>query len=199
MIKIFFTIIITIFLVGCSTTKPAITEYQLSLKELNNRYESNGCKDKSLKVSQAFSSSSLMSLEMSYVQAPHNIYSYSQAQWNNSPNQEITSQVVKALRDSKMFANTQSSKSRSKSDLVLEVNIEDFMQYYSKELDKSYVKVTISFALIDFNTNKVLADETFTSTQDVSTLNASGGVVALNQALMNVLNQSLEFLDGVCK
>jgi len=199
MIKVFFATLLLFLFVGCSTTKPAVTEYKLSLKELNNSYASSGCKDKTLKVSQAFSSSSLMSLNMKYMQDPNSIYSYSQAQWSDSPNQEITSQIVKVLRESKIFKNTQSSKSRSKSNLILEVDIEDFMQYYSKKLDSSYAKATISFTLLDYETNKVVASKTFSSKQEIDSLDASGGVDGLNKALKDVLTQALEFLSGVCK
>jgi cholesterol transport system auxiliary component len=199
MIRVYFAVVLVFLLSGCSTTKPAVTEYKLSLKELKHSSVSDGCQDKSLKVSQAFSSSSLMSLQMNYVLDSHKIYAYSQAQWNNSPNQEISSQVVQALRKSKLFKNTQNSKSRSKGNLILEINIEDFMQYYSKDQDKSHVNVGISFTLIDSMTSEVIATKSFSAKKETDSLDASGGVKGLDNALADVLVQGLNFLNEVCK
>ncbi|WP_294961983.1 ABC-type transport auxiliary lipoprotein family protein [Sulfurimonas sp.] len=199
MIRISLAIMLIFIISACSTTEPAVTEYKLSQKALKHISSFQGCKDKSLKVSQAFSSSSLMSLQMKYVLDGHKIYSYSQAQWSNSPNQEVSSQVVKVLRESKLFKNTQNSKSRSKSDLILEINIEDFMQYYSKNIDQSYVNVEISFTLIDSKTSEVIATNTFRANEEVITQDASGGVKALDAALSDILVQGLNSLNEVCK
>ncbi|MEA2092287.1 MAG: hypothetical protein U9O83_07985, partial [Campylobacterota bacterium] len=109
MVKLTFIMLFLFLLSGCSTIKPPVTEYKIALKTPLSNSSSKGCQDKSLKVSQAFSSSSLMSLQMNYVQGESKIYAYSQAQWNNSPNQEVSSQIVKTLRESKLFKNTQSS------------------------------------------------------------------------------------------
>ncbi|MDA3908030.1 MAG: ABC-type transport auxiliary lipoprotein family protein [Sulfurimonas sp.] len=199
MVRVYFAVLLVFLLSGCSTIEPAVTEYKLSLKALNHSSDSKECRDKSLKVSQAFSSSSLMSLQMNYVLDGHKIYAYSQAQWNNSPNKEISSKVVKALRESKLFKNTQNSKSRGKADLILEINIEDFMQYYSKDLSQSHVRVEVSFTLIDSITSEVIATETFSAKKEASSLDAPGGVKGLDAALTNVLGQGLDFLNEVCK
>lgn len=198
--KLFLAVSMIFLVTGCSVTKPAITEYKLIIKNLGLSSDVNeGCKDRSLKISQAFSPSSLMSLKMSYVQGNGAVYTYSQAQWSNSPNQEITAQVLKAIRDANIFKNTQNPKSRTKSDLILEVNIEDFMQYYNDDLSKSHVKVMINLSLIDTKTSKVIATKTFNSTKDVQTLDAKGGVKALDGALDMLLIDSVKFLNGVCR
>ncbi|RLA73507.1 MAG: hypothetical protein DRG78_22480 [Epsilonproteobacteria bacterium] len=184
---------------GCSTTKPPVTEYKIVLKALDLKSDSVGCRGKSLKISKAFSSSSLMSLQMKYVEDKHKIYEYSQAQWIDTPNQEISSQVVRSIRDSELFKSTQNVKSRSRSDLVLEISIEDFMQYYSKNLDSSYSSVAINFSLIDARTSEVVATKTIESNVDASSLDAAGGVRALDIALSGVLSQNIEFLNEVCK
>ncbi len=199
MIKLYFAVILVFLLSGCATKEPAVTEYKLSIKTLEYSSDSKGCKEKSLKVSQAFSPSSLMSLQMNYVLDGHKIYAYSQAQWNNSPNQEISSQVVKVLRESKLFKNVQNSKSRSRGDLILEINIEDFMQYYSKDLSQLHANVSISFTLIDSATSEVIATKSFSSKKETISADSSAGVKALDEALGNVLVQGLDFLSEVCK
>ena len=199
MTKLYLTLLILFLLSGCSTIKPSITEYKITLQTLNSNSESTGCIDKSLKVSKAFSSSSLMSQQMKYVQDEHKIYEYSQAQWMNTPNQEISSQIVKSIRDSKLFKSTQNDKSRSRSDIILETTIEDFMQYFSKDFTESYVNVVISLSLIDSRTGEVISTKALESKVEANSLDAAGGVKALDIALRDVLNQNLEFLNGVCK
>ena len=197
--NVYFITIFMFLLSGCSITKPAITEYRLSLKDYSPKSHANSCKDKSLKVSAAFSSNSLMTLSMNYMQDKHKIYTYTQSQWSDSPNQEISSQILCALRDAKLFESVQNAKSRSRSDLILEINIQDFMQYYSEDLSTSYVNISICFTLIDANTNKAIATKGFNAKKDVKSLDAIGGVEALDRALEEVINEGLDFLSGACK
>ena len=187
-----------VLLSGCVTTKPSITEYRVVAKTSKAQSVVDGCKEKSLKIAQAFSSSSLMSLKMDYVQEESKIFSYSQAHWNESPNHSVTKEILKKIRDSKLFKNVQISRSRSKNSWVLETNIEDFLQYYSEGLKDSFAKVIISLTLIDSKTNSVIATKTFNSKVNTNTLDAEGGVEALNKALSDILTQNIEWLNGVC-
>ena len=187
-----------VLLSGCVTTKPSITEYRVVAKTSKAQSVVDGCKEKSLKIAQAFSSSSLMSLKMDYVQEESKIFSYSQAHWNESPNHSVTKEILKKIRDSKLFKNVQISRSRSKNSWILETNIEDFLQYYSEGLKDSFAKVIISLTLIDSKTNSVVATKTFSSKVNTNSLDAEGGVEALNRALSDVLTQNIEWLNGVC-
>ncbi|MCK4973694.1 MAG: membrane integrity-associated transporter subunit PqiC [Sulfurimonas sp.] len=187
-----------VLLSGCVTTKPSITEYRVVAKTSKAQSVVDGCKEKSLKIAQAFSSSSLMSLKMDYVQEESKIFSYSQAHWNESPNHSVTKEILKKIRDSKLFKNVQISRSRSKNSWILETNIEDFLQYYSEGLKDSFAKVIISLTLIDSKTNSVIATKTFNSKVNTNTLDAEGGVEALNKALSDILTQNIEWLNGVC-
>jgi len=197
--KLIFIIIGIFLLSGCTTVKPSITEYKITAKSLNTTNGANGCKDKSLKIAQAFSSSSLMSLKMDYAFQNSKVFSYSQAQWRESPNHAVTMEVLEKIRSSNLFENVQISKSRSKNDLVLEINIEDFLQYYSKDVKDSFVKILISFTLIDSKTNSIIATKTLSSNVNTTSLDAYGGVEALNTALSDVLSQNIEWLNEVCK
>ncbi len=187
-----------VLLSGCATTKTSITEYRVVAKTSKAQSVVDGCKEKSLKIAQAFSSSSLMSLKMDYVQEESKIFSYSQAHWNESPNHSVTMEILKEIRDSKLFKNVQISRSRSKNSWILETNIEDFLQYYSEGLKDSFAKVIISLTLIDSKTNSVIATKTFSSKINTNSLDAEGGVEALNRALSDVLTQNIEWLNGVC-
>ncbi|QOY52586.1 ABC-type transport auxiliary lipoprotein family protein [Candidatus Sulfurimonas baltica] len=197
--KLIFIIASLLLLSGCTTTKPSITEYRLVSKNMSkNTKAAYSCSDKSLKVSQAFSPSMLMSLKMHYAQDENKIFFYSESEWSETPNNAITLQIYEKVRSSNLFENVQISKSRSNGELILETNIEDFMQYYTADLKKSYANVVISLTLIDSKTREVISAKTFESKVYSTTLNADGGVEALSNALEKVLQQSLEWLNGAC-
>ncbi|MCF6340040.1 MAG: ABC-type transport auxiliary lipoprotein family protein [Sulfurimonas sp.] len=193
------SIIIIFILSGCTTVKLSITEYKIVAESPKIKSNKDGCRNKSLKIAQAFSSSSLMSLKMDYAQGENKVFSYSQAHWNESPNHSITMNLLKEIRDSSFFKNVQISKTISRNSWILEINIEDFLQYYSKDLKNSFARATINLTLIDSKNNTIIDTKTFTSKVDVKTLNAEGGVEALNAALSNILTQNVEWLNEVCK
>jgi len=193
-------IALTAFLfIGCSTTTPAISEYRINVKPTSSAFTQTGCKEKSLKVAQAFSSTSLMTHDMNYGQGTHKQYKFTQSQWAESPNRAISTEIVEYLKSTKLFKNVQISKSRSKNGLILETNIEDFMQYFSEDEKESFVSVRINFTLIDVKTSRVLATQTFESNIKVDSINAEAGVENLNIALEKVLNNSGKWLSEVCK
>jgi cholesterol transport system auxiliary component len=184
---------------GCSTVVPSVTEYRvvtdIDTKVLNVK----SCRDRSLKVAQAFSPSSLMSQRMRYTHGLTKQYSYSQAQWSESPNLAITGEFLKHIQKADIFKSVLNSKSRSKSDMILEINIEDFMQYFSEDESKSYVNVALSLSLLDAKSSKVLASKSFEIKSDVDQLDAAGGVKMLNKTLQEIITQSIKWLGGVCK
>lgn len=192
-------IILTLLFSGCTTIKPTIAEYYLTAKDIKVKNDALGCRDKSLKIANVFSSSSLVSSKMEYMQADNKVYSYSQSQWQESPNSMVESILLKTMRESELFSSVHPSKSRIKSSLILETNIEEFMQFFSKDLKTSHVKVTINFSLIDTKTNQVVAHKSFSSQVDARTSDAKGGVDAFREALSEILTKNLEYLSGVCR
>ncbi|MCW8953339.1 MAG: ABC-type transport auxiliary lipoprotein family protein [Sulfurimonas sp.] len=189
-----------ILLSGCTTINSPITEYRVEANIFKSKGDVvEGCKDKSLKIAQAFSSNALMSLRMDYAQPSSRIFSYSESQWRESPNHSVTQQMVKVIRDSNLFKDVQVSKSRSRNNWILETTVEDFMQYFSDDLKESHVNVAISATLVDIKTGSVIATNTFSSKIKSKTLDAKGGVDALNSALSVVLQQNIEWLNGVCR
>ncbi|MFA5460806.1 MAG: ABC-type transport auxiliary lipoprotein family protein [Sulfurimonas sp.] len=197
--KILLTLITVFLFVGCTTMKPHVTEFRVITKDTHIKSISKGCKENSLKISQAFSSASLLSLNMDYTESDNQIFSYSQAQWQESPNSFITSALYKSIRDSALFKSVHSFKSRVKSDFVLEIDVEEFMQFYTKDMSSSYVNVIISLSLVDAKTNNVISTSKFISKIDTKTADADGGVEALSLALDEIISKNIEWLEGECK
>lgn len=187
-----------LFLSGCTMTKPYITEYKILTKETHTKH-SGECRDKSLKVAQAFSEKSLMSSMMDYTQSDNKVFSYTQSQWQETPNHAITAYMYNEIKESAVFGSVLSSRSVSKSDMILEINIEEFMQHYSSDKKELYANAVIALTLIDAKTNSIIATKTFKSKVNSKKLNADGGVEALSSALSNILEKNIEWLGGVCK
>ena len=184
---------------GCSTTAPAVSEYRISTDLSAKEFTQSGCKEHSLKIAQAFSSSNLMTQNMSYGEGAFKQYVFSESQWAKSPNRSVTSELLSYINSSHLFKNVQISKSRSRNGLLLETNIVEFMQYFSEDEKSSHAKASIVLTLIDTKSNAVVATKSFSSRVEVESMNAEGGVVALNAALKSVIIESGEWLGDVCK
>lgn len=192
--------LIAILLQGClSTTIPPKSEYRINPIVENQESTVNGCRNNSLKIARAFSANSLLSQSMHYAEGNSKEYIYSESKWSTVPNKAITSEFLTLIRDSKLFKGVQTSKSRSRSDVILEINIEDFMQYFNEGSSKSYANVLISLSLINAKNNRVFASQTFETKVDIKSLDANGGVDGLNKALSEVLVDTNRWLEKVCK
>ena len=193
---VFFVIIFS----GCVTTKiPAKSEYRINTNIKMTKSEATGCKEKSLKVAQAFSSGTLMSNSMMYAKGDLKQYAYAESLWAQSPNSVITSKFLKLIRETNLFKSVQVSKSRSRNDFILEINIEDFMQYFNASATHSHANVSVNLTLIDIKSNRVFASHSFEAKVDAKSLNAQGGVEALNTALNKILNDTNTWISGACK
>lgn len=195
----FILLFLLFFITGCTVKTAPITEYKINTNVQNTNVQKSKYIDKSLKVSQAFSSNSLMTLKMNYIQGTTKKYYYNESQWSQSPNKAVTKQMIKMLREAKLFSSVQVAKSRSKSDLILEIYVEDFMQYYNEDLTKSYVNIAMTLTLIDSKNNQVIASKAFDSKSQTKSLDAKGGVDALNKALENILEKNANWLGEISK
>jgi len=195
------TLLLSLVLVftACTKTVPYIKEYKIDTSVNIDASKQTQCQKKSIKVVHAFSANNLMLQEMNYVNGLYDIEQFTQSQWSQSPNKSITAQTLNALENAHYFKYVANAKSRVRSDLLLENNIKDFMQYFSQDNSKSFVKVVISATLIDRKTKKSLAYKRFEKTEESKSLDAYGGVVALNLALSELLKEEVKWLGEQCK
>lgn len=136
---------------------------------------------------------------MKYAQENYKEFSFSESEWADAPNKAITKELVKSVRATELFSNVTCFKSRSKSEMILETSVEDFMQYFSDDNSKSYVNVVMTTSLIDTRTSKSIQTKTFEKKLEVETLSAQGGVDTLNSAFAIVLEEHSLWLESVCK
>ncbi len=190
-------IIITI-LTGCSVKQPYITEYKMDIKQFQKNGMSKKCKNKTLKVLQAFSDSTLRSSNMNYILGKYKQYSFTKSQWSIPVNQMVTLSLTNMLNQLDIFKSVQNYKSITKDDYILQSNIIDFKQYFSEDSKSSYVKVIINLSLIDYNSNEVIHSKTFSSVIETKTLDAYGGVKAFNTAFSQILEDVVIWISEIC-
>lgn len=198
MIKNINLLFLMVLLTGCSIKQPYITEYNMEIKKFQKIQSSQICKEKTLKINQAFSDNTLMSTKMNYVVGKYKQFSFSKARWSVPVNQMVTFHLNNMINQLDIFKSVQSYKSVAKDDYILQNDIIDFKQYFSEDLNSSYVKAVIHISLIDDQTNNIIDSKTFSSKIESETLDSYGGVKSLNKALFDILKDTSFWLKDIC-
>ena len=196
--KNIYLVLILLLLTGCSTILPPITAYTID-PTMHESKDNLVCKGKTLRVGKVFTSQNLMLKQMKYASDDYKQFTYTESKWANTPNKAISSALLRSIRDAKIFDSVSSYRSHTRDDLLLETNVYSFMQYYSEEDKKSYVDVTFSFSLVDVKKAKSLRSIVIKRKVESKTLDAEGGVIALNKALESVLEETNKWLSESCK
>ena len=188
-----------LFFVGCSITIPHVLEYRINPEIVTIDKPSNQCKNKTLKVSQVFTSNSLKTKSMQYAGDGYKVFEFTESEWGSTPNKAITDALLISVRKATSFATVSGYRSRTKTDFILETNVDSFMQYFSKDNNSSYVDVSLSFTLVDAKSGKPLSSKVVHEEIKTESADALGGVNALNRALSKALNSANIWLDSSCK
>ena len=188
-----------LFFIGCSVTAPAVTEYRVDPLLNNETDKLQLCRDKTITIGQVFTENSLITNQMKYVQSGYKEFSYTQSEWASSPNKAISRALLKSVRDSKVFASVSSYRSRARNELLLETNVDSFIQYYGEENNSSFVKVVFSLSLVDVKDVKAIDSIVIEKKIQSESLNAEGGVKALNTGLSEVLEETNIWLSEACR
>ena len=192
-------VILFYILTGCTITKPHVVEYRIAPNISTQEVEAKSCQDNSLKIAQVFTQKRLMSRRMRYVQDGYKEFSYTESGWSNTPNKAISANLLKSIRTSNIFTSVNSANSRSRSDFLLETNVEQFLQFYAKKGTRSYVEVTLSFTLVNLQNSSVVDSVVISEKAETTSLDARGGVLALNKAFTQALEKTNTWLSKVCK
>lgn len=182
--------IFAVFLVGCSSVEPTAKEYILSPKTEVAQTQQSRFADAVVRVAQPYGPESLFSQNMYYVEDNLQQYYYSASQWAESPKSMITQKILQMLRETKVFGFVLSPASKVATEYLLETRVDNFKQYFQKRDRESYVIVSITFTLSNARKHTVVMSKTFHVKQEVTQLNAEGGVKALNEALKRVLDEA---------
>jgi len=198
--KIIVAVVMAFLFMACSRTYPSVTEYRIAPNGVTStELVQSSCKDDTLKVSQVFVKSSLMSKEMKYVVGEYKEYAFNQSEWAEYPNKAITDVIVEYLSHANIFSNVSSYKSFSISTYTLETNVAEFTQHYSKDEKKSFVRLDITFSLVDNQTGKIVDSKHIFKEKKIKAIDAQNGVIALNELLFSSLREMHIWLAKSCK
>jgi cholesterol transport system auxiliary component len=195
--SIYFFIIVMIFMSACSRTYPPYKLYELQPQSSSAAVQQRQqvCQQKSIRIARVIVPQILMHKKMYYTQGLES-YAYSESRWTQRPVSFITSNIVQSLENSKIFASVISDTSKAKTSYLLESRVDTFMQYYIKQNSASFVKISVTFFLLDAKSAKVLKSMHFQKEMKCKSADARGGVEALNQLLSEALKALVIWLES---
>ncbi len=188
----------SLLFIGCSQEVPPVKRYRLEVQIPKVQLKKSYCEQKSLKILFPSSTYEYTTNDFYYVQGDEEGI-YTQSNWVRTPANDIYYLILKNIRKSGIFHTVESYSSVAKGDLNLEIEIEDFKQYFSKDAKRSYVVVDLTLTLIDKKNYQVVAQQSFYNKILTTSADAQGGVVALSRSLEFLLPQMIKWLGENCK
>lgn len=199
--RVFLYSLVLVLFGGCSLqmTIPPKTQYKFQIPSQTQEYNATACKDDVLGLRNVVSYDPIMNRSIYYQVGELTIATYSESNWEAAPFKTIGLSLISSIRDSKIFKDAFLASSFVKPDIILEYSVGEFMQHFSEDMKSSYATVNIHFALLDRKNSKLLYSTTIEKKVPASSLDALGGVKALQSALNDVLMQTNLWLNARCQ
>ncbi len=180
---------------GCSSkSSQTIDIYTLKYSEVLDKNRTITFVDKTLKIALPKSTKEIRKNKIIYSKTPHQREAYAYSRWSDTPNHMIEQFLVTLLNQNRLFKAVIPATSEAKSEWILESNIEDFYQSFDKE-NQSFGVIKIRFFLINQKDREVISKHFFSTKVPASSLDAEGGVKALNDALLQMGRALINWLD----
>ena len=131
-----------LFFGGCSIkSSPPVDEYTIVLEQNQTRHYDRvqKCKAKSLKLLEPFGAYAYTTNDLLYVVLPNEENKYNLSAWSEPLATTLYTKTLNALSKSGLFGSVSNYSSVAKGDYILEMEINDFKQYFSHDLKRSYV------------------------------------------------------------
>ena len=151
--------------------------------------------NKIIKLAPIRATRSLTSTQIHYKDSDYGLNSYVYSQWNDSPVKLLQTFFQVNIDQSKLFKAVLPAISVSKADLILESTLLDFTHHIKNDKASEGV-IRIRFYLIDNVSNTVISTSEFVAKEVAVSVNAQGGVEALNKASITIGHQLIEWLAG---
>ncbi|WP_172419030.1 ABC-type transport auxiliary lipoprotein family protein [Candidatus Nitrosoglobus terrae] len=129
--------------------------------------------------------------QIAYTRKPYELSYFSHNEWVDTPGRMLESILVSALEASKGFQNVIPSYALIPADLRLDTEIVTLLQDYSVKPNQS--RVVLHARLIELTKSQEIASQTFEAHQPMTEDNPYSGVIALNQALGQVIEELVSF------
>jgi len=180
MSKVLVLVLISVFFTACSikdVSKP-LTKYGVS----NNQevQKSSLQVNKILKITKVKSPHYINTTNIWYKKPSFEIGSYLYSHWNEDFSGLVEQSIANTIFESGLFKSTFTRYSKVKSDLVLESEIIEAMQYVE---DDAKVSFKIRLFLIDQYSGKLLSSKGFEYIEKCISVDAKGAVIAYNEII----------------
>jgi ABC-type uncharacterized transport system auxiliary subunit len=192
-------VFIILFFAGCSTKVPPVKEYRIKTKTFKISKEKSKCKNNIIKLSEPFSPNSYKIKKMYYSIDGFEDGVFNQSAWSEPIYLYVYKNLLNSLRQSELFKSVENYLSVANYNYIMEVEINDFKQYFKKDLKSSYVVVDLTLTLIDKKNYNTVFQQRFYQKIESIEPNAKAGVEALNVAFELVLKRVIKSLSGVCE
>ncbi|WP_456371747.1 ABC-type transport auxiliary lipoprotein family protein [Thiolapillus sp.] len=174
--------------------QPPVTEYSLSPR-IQPRTSTELRLPVTLKLAPVNASQKYMTTDIVYVDGKYRRNSYAYSRWVDTPVHMLQLVLQDGLERSGLFQAVLPSSSLLRADLRLEATLYEFSQQL-KPGQKSEGVVRLGFHLLDVRESRLLASRQFEVRVPAPSLDAQGGVSAINAAVAALLPRLVNWLRG---
>jgi cholesterol transport system auxiliary component len=178
-----------------SGSRPPVTEYALSPR-IQLEGTADGKLPHVLKLAPISASQVYMSTDILYVDADYRRNPYAYSRWVDTPVHMLQLVLQDGLERSGLFEAVLPSASLLGADLRLETTLYDFSHQVLTD-KKSEAVIRLGFHLLDIRKSRLLASRQFEVRMPAPSLDAEGGVAAINAAVASLLPRLIDWLGKV--
>jgi len=129
--------------------------------------------------------------QMAYVRQPYALDYFVKSRWADTPARMLGPLLAQALEQSAGFRAVVHTSGTVPADLRVDTELVRLQQNFATR--PSRVELTLRVQLIDVRGKRMLATRVFDETENASSEDAHGGVIAANSALQRLLEQVVDF------
>ncbi|HEX5710024.1 MAG TPA: ABC-type transport auxiliary lipoprotein family protein [Sulfuricurvum sp.] len=191
---IFLAVIATFLFTGCSTLVPQVNEFSLlTIGETSTQSATITASSKTLQYQRIKAPASLSSKAILYTKHDQEVGRYLYSSWSDTPASMMESSTIRAVQESRLFANVIPSHSQSKGDYSLESDL-NALYHQIHDSSTSEGLIDITYRLIDSRTRQCIATKRLIITYPADTQDAKGGVKALKKGMDTLHKQTIQWL-----
>ena len=172
-----------LFVVGCSSA-PYKTQYTLN-PELASVSTVAKQKPYSITVSDVKSFGAGKNTDMTYSRTANVVEAYTKSAWVEPPVQLVKAALANALIASNAYQDVLMSPTPINSPYKVDATIQKMQQQFKD--GQSNVELSLMVRLVNTSNQKLVFSKIYSTTENVTTDNAEGGVVAYDRALSRLL------------
>lgn len=159
---------------------------------------------KSIQIATTQSVLYLKTNEIAYIK-DNELNSYSKHSWKSSPTSSLATLLAAKFEKNRLFEVVLNANSQLRADLVLESRFDSFEQVFESEKDssndeeKSFIHLELSANLVENETKKLLGFKHFSYKIPVQKIAPSSAVASFDEALNQLGDDIVLWLDGLLK